>query len=167
MQSMIFKWLKSENCSSIESKRLGTKTRKAFGLSSKEYRKLLSKGRKKEDVLERLMSAGQWDKIDFSHIPSKAGLIYKNAFARHDVERIKAGAQTYEAFAKDTNTKVNTKTLYPYEVVAKATSHMFYNGWSHSRYTFNGADTDRAIINKYWLILQTISIRLLLMRFVW
>ena len=150
MQSMIFKWLKSENCSSIESKRLGTKTRKAFGLSSKEYRKLLSKGRKKEDVLERLMSANQWEKIEFEHIPSKAGLIYKNAFARHDVERIKAGAQTYEAFANDTNTKVNAKTLYPYEVVAKATSHMFYNGWLHSRYTFNGADTDRAIINKYW-----------------
>lgn len=148
--SLCAKWLKSENTSSPDSRKLGAKTRKYFHMSARQYRKTLSMLRKKINVLERLMSANQWDKIAFDKIPSKAGLIYKNAFARHDVERIKAGAQTYEAFAKDTNTKVNAKTLYPYEVVAKATSHMFYNGWLHSRYTFNGADTDRAIINKYW-----------------
>ena len=42
MTSLIFKWLKSENASSKETKRLAKKTRKAFGLSSKEYRKALS-----------------------------------------------------------------------------------------------------------------------------
>lgn len=148
--SLCAKWLKSINSSSKETRELGELTRKYFHMSAKQYRKTLSKLRKKINVLERLMSANQWEKIEFDKIPSKAGLIYKNAFARHDVERIVAGAQTYEDFAKDTTTKVNAKALYPYEVVAKATSHMFYDGWSHSRYTFNGADTDRAIINKYW-----------------
>lgn len=148
--SLCAKWLKSINSSSKETRELGELTRKYFHMSAKQYRKTLSKLRKKINVLERLMSANQWDQIEFEHIPSKAGIIYKNAFARHDVERAKRGVRTYEDFAKDTTTKVNAKALYPYEVVAKATSHMFYDGWSHSRYTFNGADTDRAIINKYW-----------------
>lgn len=139
MADLIFKWLKSENCSSHESKRLGRLTRQAFGLTSKEYRKLLSKGREKENVLERLMSANEWEKIIFDKIPSKAGLKYKNAFARRDIIAAK-----YEAFAKDKTTKVNAATLYPYEIVAKATNHM--------RYYDNPdlSDVDRAMIEKYW-----------------
>ena len=82
---LIFKWLKSENASSTETKKLARKTREAFNITAREYRKLLSYGREKTKVLERLMSANEWDKIDFSKIPSKAGLIYKNAFARRDI----------------------------------------------------------------------------------
>ena len=61
------------------------------------------------------MSANEWDKIEFDKIPSKAGLIYKNAFARRDII-----AKRYEAFAKSAETKVNAKTLFPYDVVSKA-----------------------------------------------
>ena len=143
MADLIFKWLKSENCSSPESKRLGKLTRQAFGLTAREYRKLLSKGREKENVLERLMSANEWEKIIFDKIPSRAGMIYRNAFARRDIV-----AKKYEAFAKDTSTKVNAGTLYPYEVVAKAVQK---NGWSWYGYNFsNLSDVDRAMINKYW-----------------
>ena len=147
--SLCAKWLKSENTSSPDSRKLGTKTRKYFHMSAKQYRKTLSKLRKKINVLERLMSANQWDQIEFEHIPSKAGIIYKNAFARHDVERAKMGVRTYEDFAKDTTTKVNAKTLYPYEVVSKVVNH----GGGYS-YSFYGTDTDRAIINKYWANLK-------------
>ena len=31
------------------------------------------------------MSENRWDEIQFDKIPSKAGLIYKNAFARRDL----------------------------------------------------------------------------------
>jgi hypothetical protein len=79
---LIFKWLKSENASSTETKKLARKTREAFNITAREYRKLLSYGREKTKVLERLMSANEWDKIDVSKIPSKAGLIYNNACAR-------------------------------------------------------------------------------------
>lgn len=150
--SLCAKWLKSINSSSKETRELGELTRKYFHMSAKQYRKTLSKLRKKINVLERLMSANQWDQIEFEHIPSKAGIIYKNAFARHDVERAKRGVRTYEDFAKDTTTKVNAKALYPYEVVSKAVNH---GDWlSPHSYSFNGTDTDRAIINKYWTNLK-------------
>ena len=49
------------------------------------------------------MSAGKWDEIEFDKIPSRAGMIYKNAFARHDIERMKNdNVQSYADFAKDT-----------------------------------------------------------------
>ena len=118
--SLLAKWLKSENTSSAKSQYLGMKTRKHLNMTPRQYRKTLSILRKRINVLERLMSAGEWDKIEFDKIPSRAGLIYKNAFARHDIERQKAGARTYENFAKDETTTVNAKALYPYECVAKA-----------------------------------------------
>lgn len=152
---LIFKWLKSENTSSAESRELARKTRKALDMTSKEYRKMLSYGREKTQVLERIMSAGEWDKIDFSKIPSKAGMVYRNAFARHDVERMKnKTVQSYADFAKDKTAKVNAKALYPYEVVSKAYNYTRNgNGWYYcgrNREATNLNDTERLMINKYW-----------------
>ena len=137
--SLLAKWLKSENASSQETKALGEKTRKAFGLTHRQYRKILSELRKRINVLERLMSAGKWDEIEFDKIPSKAGLMYKNAFARRDIIKEK-----YTAFAKDTTKKVNAATLYPYEVVEKALRINDYG------YSWSNFETDRAMVNKYW-----------------
>lgn len=147
--SLLAKWLKSENTSSQESRDLASKTRHYLGMTSKQYRKTLSTLRERINILERLMSAGKWDEIEFDKIPSRAGFIYKNAFARHDVERAKGGARTYEDFAKDTTTKVNAKTLYPYECVEKARDVMGYYGW----YSYKNPTTDsvdRLMVNKYW-----------------
>ena len=85
MDSLIYKWLPSENASSYKTKKMGNKIRKYLKLTHKEYRKLLAWGREKENILERLMSENKWTDIDFSKIPSRAGLIYKNAFARRDL----------------------------------------------------------------------------------
>lgn len=132
---LVFKWLKSENCSSKESKLLAKKTREAFNLTTREYRKMLSYGRRKTRILERLMSLNQWDKIDFSKIPSKAGLKYKKCFANKDIIK-----KQYENFAKDKTTKVNAAALYPYEVVEKALQCRYYPM----------DNTDRLMVNKYW-----------------
>ena len=151
--SLLAKWLKSENTSSTESRLLAKKTRQHFGMTAKQYRKTLSILRARINVLERLMSAGEWDKIEFDKIPSRAGLIYKNAFARHDIERMKnEKVQTYADFAKDTTTKVNAKTLYPYEVVDKAIKLMGFKGysWRNSGSKIPMDNTDRLMINKYW-----------------
>lgn len=113
--SLCGKWLKSENSSSAETKKLARKTRDVLGISSKHYRQMLSKLRERINVLERLMSANEWDKIDFSKIPSKAGIKYRNAFARRDVI-----AEKYKKFAEDKKTKVNAKALYPYEIAERA-----------------------------------------------
>ena len=139
--SLIAKWLPSENASSARTIARAKKIRNALGMTSKQYRQMLSKLREKIKVLERLMSANRWNEIEFDKIPSKAGLIYKNAFARRDII-----AKKYETFAKDKNTKVNADTLYPYEVVAKALAG--HRRWSYSNSSLS--DTDRAMINKYW-----------------
>lgn len=128
--SLLAKWLKSENTSSKESRRLGKKTRIALGMSHKEYRKTLSILRERINIIERVMSEGRWNEIIYDKIPSKAGLIYKNAFAKHDYDR-------YKAFAESKETKVNASTLYPYEIVEKALCA-------------NESAVDRIMIEKYW-----------------
>ena len=138
--SLLAKWLPSENASSQVTIQRAKMIRQSIGLTSKTYRQMLSKLRTKINVLEKLMSANRWDEIEFDKIPSKAGLVYKNAFARRDII-----AKKYEKFAKDKSTKVNATTLYPYEVVAKAVGDN--SGWGR----FSSlSDVDRAMINKYW-----------------
>ena len=149
--SLLAKWLKSENTSSKESVRLANITRKHLGMTHKQYRKTLSILRERINVLERLMSAGKWDEIEFDKIPSKAGMKYKNAFARHDIERMKADkdVQSYADFAKDTTKKVNAKALYPYECVAEAFKAM-HGGMYGYRSSTPMDDTNRLMVNKYW-----------------
>lgn len=150
--SLLAKWMPSENTSSMETRQKARTVRKYLNMSSKEYRKVLSILRKRINVLERLMSEGRWDEIEFDKIPSKAGLKYKNAFARHDIERMKRNPEvkSYEDFAKDTETKVNAKALYPYEVVAKATEVMGVYDYWRRREAVALDNTDRLMVNKYW-----------------
>ena len=140
--SLLAKWLPSENTSSAKTRASARVVRHYLNMTAKQYRKTLSILRTRINVLEKLMSEGRWDEIEFDKIPSKAGLKYKNAFARHDIERMKRNPEvkSYEAFAKDTTTKVNAKALYPYEVVAKALKV--------SNRPLD--DTDRLMCNKYW-----------------
>ena len=142
--SLLAKWLKSENASSRESTRLGNKTREYLGMTHKQYRRTLAVLRSRINIVEKLMSENRWDEIEFDKIPSKAGLIYKNAFARRDIIKAK-----YEKFAKDETTKVNAGALYPYEVVEKAIDLMGSRAYySHSRVAMD--NVDRLMINKYW-----------------
>lgn len=139
--SLLAKWLPSENASAVKTKKMGNIIREYLGMTHREYRKTLSILRERINLLERLMSANRWDEIEFDKIPSKAGLIYKNAFARRDII-----AKKYEAFAKSEDTKVNASTLYPYDVVHKAVEGT--RGWG---YSFRGMSaTDRAMVEKYW-----------------
>ena len=133
--SLCAKWCPSENASSNATKLLAKKLRKGLHLSAKEYRKILSFLRSKINILERLMSSNRWDEIEFDKIPSKAGLIYRNAFARREITALK-----YKEFLESKDTKVNASTLYPYEIVKKARDLYFYEE----------TDPERLAINKYW-----------------
>ena len=152
--SLLAKWLKSENTSSKESVKLAKITMAHFGLTPRQYRKTLSILRERIKVLERLMSAKRWDEIEFDKIPSRAGLIYKNAFARHDVERMQMATMdalvSYEDFAKDKNTKVNAKALYPYECVAEALKLFRTGSYRSMRNLPSMDDVNRLMVNKYW-----------------
>lgn len=133
--SLLAKWLKSENTSSADSRALARKTREAFKMTSRQYRKTLSILRERIRIVERLMSENRWGEIEFDKLPSKAGFIYRNAFARHDLIKEK-----FEKFAKDKTTKVNAKILYPCEVVSQAISNC----------RTDLEDPNRLMINKYW-----------------
>lgn len=131
--SLLAKWLPSENASAIPTKKAGSVIREYLGLTHKEYRKMLSELRSRINIVEKLMSENKWDEIEFDKIPSKAGLVYKNAFARRDII-----AKKYENFAKDTDTKVNANTISPVDIAEMALR------------VYHMSDTDRLMLQKYW-----------------
>lgn len=141
--SLLAKWLKSQNTSSRASIVLGKKTAKALGMTARQYRKTLSLLRKRINVLETLMSSNQWEAIDFSGIPSKAGFMYRNAFRKHQEER-------YTEFITNKNSKVNANTLYPYEAVAAAVKLNHNNNYWWREDEVKIDEVERAAVNKYW-----------------
>ena len=139
--SLLAKWLPSENTSSHTTRKMANKITSALHYSHKQYRQYLSSLRERIKVVEKLMSENRWDEIEFDKIPSKAGLIYKNAFARRDLI-----AKKYENFIKSEKTTVNAKTLYPYEIISKITDNM--NNW---RTYASLSNLDKEILEKYWI----------------
>lgn len=135
--SLLAKWMPSQNASSKETKRLGYLLAKHLRMTSAQYRKTLSTLRERINVLERLMSTNRWDEIEFDKIPSRAGIIYRNAFARRDIL-----AKKYEAFAKNEKTKVNAETLYPHDIAHRALD------WEMQKAAWN--DPSRLMLQKYW-----------------
>ena len=111
--SLLGKWLKSENTSSKKSKELGKLTRKYLSLNSKDYRQTLSKLRTKIEIVEKMMSSGNWDQINYEHVPSKAMKGYMKAFKKHDEMRY----NEYIQRVKKGEAKINTGALYPYDLV--------------------------------------------------
>ena len=115
--SLLAKWMPSETASDKNQKRLAATFAKKFNLSKKNYRKLLSRLRTKINIVEKLMSENKWEEIEFDKLPSKAGLRYSKAFHRNAEER-------YQEFINNKHTKVNSGTLYPYEITTKLHNYM-------------------------------------------
>lgn len=114
--SLLAKWLPSENASSEKTRANAKKIIKHLGISPKQYRKNLTALRKHLNVVESLMSRNKWNEITYESVPSKANLNYRNAFLKHDEER----RRTFLASLSKGETKINAKTLYPYEIIHKA-----------------------------------------------
>ena len=113
--SLLTKWLPSINTSSDTSRKMAKRIIRYLGLSEKDYRKILSDYRSYIKVVERQMSDNQWDEINYESVPSKANLIYGNAFARHDPDR----RAEYLAKVSTGEAKINSGTLFPHEIVSK------------------------------------------------
>ena len=135
--SLLAKWMPSENTSSRTTRKVAAELRKSLNMTSKQYRKALSKLRARIKVVEGLMSANRWEEIEFDKIPSRAGIIYRNAFARRVLI-----ANKYENFAKSKNTKVNASALYPHDIAHKAMSYEMRD--------VSYEDTQRLMLQKYW-----------------
>lgn len=121
--SLLAKWLKSSNASSAETKRYAEILREGLGLSSRNYRKMLSEMRKYLDVVERKMSAKQWSEINYESVPSRANLIYNSAFLRNDEER----RREYLNALERGEVKINAGTLFPHDIVHKYVDTDWFN----------------------------------------
>lgn len=111
--SLTAKWIKSENTSSKESRDIAKKFREYLGISSKEYRKTLSALREKIKIVEQQMCAQNWDSINYENVPSRASMIYRNAFKKHDPDG-------YDQYLKDVESgkkEIKASTLYPYDLI--------------------------------------------------
>lgn len=128
--SLLSKWCPSINASSKDTIKLAKLFCKRLGYSHASYRKLLSNLRKHIDVIERKMCSGEWAAIDYNTVPSKANLLYKNAFMKHDEERRKDYLS--KLVKGDESVKINAGVLEPYEIVHKYVSeHGKRGGWGY------------------------------------
>jgi len=113
--SLVAKWLPSVNASSKNSRRLGRKIAATMGWNAREYRKALAALRTRIRIVEQAMCAREWERIDYSKLPSRAGFMYRKAFAKRDGDRY----QAYLNSVEKGEAKINAGTLYPYEIVDK------------------------------------------------
>lgn len=120
--SLLAKWLPSYNTSSYETKKKAILVaKKCFNLDlvnpsdQKTYRKMISTVRKALKLTETAMASNKWTEIDYSAVPSKAILKYKNAFNKHDPSRY------HEYLEKVANgeEKINASVAYPSDIVYK------------------------------------------------
>ena len=118
--SLLAKWMPSENASSKATKFLAKNLIINLGYTPRNYRKVLSMLREAINVVECKLSAKELYKIDYSKVPSNASLKYKNTFMKKDTERYKA----YIESVQKGETKINTSTLYPYDLLHKV---LYYN----------------------------------------
>lgn len=106
--SLLAKWMPSVNASKkARSKALCLC--KQFGFSEKLYRRTLSNLRNYLNIVESDMSNNDWENINYSAVPSKANLLYRNAFLRHDFKR------RTEYLSSDA--KINANSMFLYDIV--------------------------------------------------
>lgn len=113
--SLLAKWLKTADASSESTRKMGIMTAKKIDMSVYDYKRCVRALRKYIDITEAKMSTQNWDKIDYSAVPSRAMMNYRNAFRKHDGER-------YDEFinkAVKGEVKINAATLFPYDLIEK------------------------------------------------
>lgn len=113
--SLLAKWIKTADSKTEKTRKLGILTAEKLEFSVYEFKRIIRRLRKHIGVIETYMSAGKWDEIKYSEVPSRAMMIYRNAFKRHD--KVRFDEFIYQAV--DGKEKINATTLYPYDIVEK------------------------------------------------
>lgn len=113
--SLCAKWMPSINATSKTNVRYAKMLAKYMSLTEKNYRKTLSKLRKYIDVVEVKMSDKRWREIDYSKVPSRANLIYSDAFLKNDPSR----REKYLQLLENGEAKINAGVLFPHDIVNK------------------------------------------------
>ena len=77
-----------------------------------EFRRLLSRVRSNH-IVESKMCKGEWDKIEYSHVPSVAMSRYNNAFVKNDLERF----EQFKEDVKNNKKEIKASVLFPHDCV--------------------------------------------------
>lgn len=142
--SLLAKWIKTADASSPKTKALGKLTAQKLGYDVYNFKRIVRAMRKQIGIVESLMSTGRWDEIKYSEVPSRAMLIYRNAFKKHDEERFNQFAQK----AVTGEEKINSGTLYPYDIIGKYSSHSY---WTSNYYSGNHLNpTEENVLQAQW-----------------
>lgn len=115
--SLCAKWMPGNNTSSGASRAMAAKLQSFMKLTAKEYRRLLAGLRAYLNVTEVYMSGRRWNEIDYAKVPSKANLLYRNAFLRQDELRRRA----YLEAVQDSGAVIHAAVLMPHEIAARYT----------------------------------------------
>ena len=113
--SLLAKWIKTADASSAKTRKLGILTAQKLGYPVYNFKRIVRNMRKQIGVVESLMSAGKWNEIKYPEVPSRAMMIYRRAFAKHDPD----GFNEFINKADKGEVKINASTLYPYDIVEK------------------------------------------------
>lgn len=103
------KWMPREKSSKSDMARA---IRRFMGMTPSAYRKMLSRLTK---VVETQMCAGEWDNINYSHVPSQAMRIYAAAFQRHSSD----SWVDYLVGLSEGSEKVNASAVHPHEIISQ------------------------------------------------
>ena len=128
--SLMAKWLPSIN-GVKNTRKVALKIVNGLNMSEREYRKTLSKLRKALDIVETKLCEKRYEDIDFSKLPSKAQMLYRELFMRKAQER-------YLAYLKELMTgkaKINAGALFPVDIVGKILRE--YNVSLANRYLYD------------------------------
>ncbi len=121
--SLLAKWIRTADASSANTRKLGILTAQKLGYSVYEFKRLVRAMRIQIGIVEALMSAGRWEEIRYPAVPSRAMMIYRNAFQRHDPDRF--GAFVRKAAGGEET--IHSAALFPYDIVGKV-MQMGYRG---------------------------------------
>ena len=120
-QSLLAKWLPSENATNKHTILMAKALRKALGMTPRNYRKMLTKMRSNLNLVENNLRTREYEKINYEQVPSLAHLKYEYAFEKNDNER-------YTKYLEDVSngkSKMNTQTLTPFDIIRKIDSNYY------------------------------------------
>ena len=121
--SLLAKWIKTADASSEKTRALGIKTALKLGYNVRTFKRDVRALRKYLKVVEGLMSTNQWDKINYSAVPSKAMTLYRSAYGKHDSERF----NEFINKAVNGEAKINSATLFPYDIMEKLLGSSYHS----------------------------------------
>lgn len=111
--SLLAKWMPRIKTSSKKTRYYARILRSSLLMSDREYQHTMAKLSKYIKVTEQKMSAKKWSEIDYDSVPSRANLLYRNAFIRHDAKR----RLDYLEKVNSGKAKINASTLFPHDIV--------------------------------------------------